>query len=400
MVETAARELAMDPAEIRRKNFIQPDDFPYATPVALTYDTGDYEASLDKALQLIDYGVSPPGAPRPEANGKKRGIGFSSYIEACGLAPSQVAISLGAGVGLFESAEVRVNVTGSVTVFTGSHSHGQGHETTFAQVVSTASAFRSTKWKWCTATLRARTTASARTALAPSQWADPRWSGRPKRSLPRARRSSRTTSRRPRTVSTSLTVYSLSASRTGRWLSPRWLSLPTCPSTFRWTSWSRSVGEGFLRPGQLYLSRRDAHLRGGKSMARRASRRSWAFVAVDDFGNVINPMIVEGQVHGGLCQGIGQALLEHGVYDDAGQLVTGSYMDYCMPRADDMPSFTVDTTVTPCTHNPLGVKGCGEAGAIGATAAVMNAITDALGVKSLPMPATPETVWKALRSAA
>ena len=125
-----------------------------------------------------------------------------------------------------------------------------------------------------------------------------------------------------------------------------------------------------------------------------------AFVAVDDFGNVINPMIVEGQVHGGLCQGIGQALLEHGIYDDAGQLVTGSYMDYCMPRADDMPSFTVDTTVTPCTHNPLGVKGCGEAGAIGATAAVMNAVTDALGVKSLPMPATPETVWNALRNTA
>ena len=125
-----------------------------------------------------------------------------------------------------------------------------------------------------------------------------------------------------------------------------------------------------------------------------------AFVAVDDFGHVINPMIVEGQVHGGLCQGIGQALLEHGVYDDSGQLLTGSYMDYCMPRADDVPSFTVDTTVTPCTHNPLGVKGCGEAGAIGATAAVMNAITDALGVKSLPMPATPETVWKALGSAA
>ena len=120
------------------------------------------------------------------------------------------------------------------------------------------------------------------------------------------------------------------------------------------------------------------------------------FVAVDDFGHVVNPMIVEGQVHGGLAQGIGQALLEHGIYDDSGQLVTGSYMDYCMPRADDVPSFAVDTTVTPCTHNPLGVKGCGEAGAIGSTAAVMNAVTDALGVRELPMPATPEVVWRVL----
>ena len=121
------------------------------------------------------------------------------------------------------------------------------------------------------------------------------------------------------------------------------------------------------------------------------------FVAVDDFGHVVNPMIVEGQVHGGLAQGIGQALLEHGVYDDSGQLMTGSYMDYTMPRADDLPSFVVDTTSTPCTHNPLGVKGCGEAGAIGSTAAIMNAVTDALGIVDLPMPASPEVVWRAAR---
>jgi carbon-monoxide dehydrogenase large subunit len=121
------------------------------------------------------------------------------------------------------------------------------------------------------------------------------------------------------------------------------------------------------------------------------------FVAVDDFGKVINPMIVEGQVHGGIAQGIGQALLEHGIYDETGQLITGSFMDYCMPRADDLPNFTVDTTVTACTHNPLGVKGCGEAGAIAAPAAIMNAITDAIGVKDVAMPATPERVWRACR---
>ena len=400
LVETAARELAMDPAEIRRKNFIQPDDFPYATPVALTYDTGDYEASLDKALQLIDYRGFAARRAASEANGKKRGIGFSSYIEACGLAPSQVAISLGAGVGLFESAEVRVNVTGSVTVFTGSHSHGQGHETTFAQVVSDRLGIPidevevvhgdTARSDYGLGTYGSRSIAVGGSALVRAT----------EKIIAKGKK---IVAHNFETIEDSIDFADgiFAERESNRSMAFAEVAFAAyVPVNFPLDELEPGLSEkAFYDPGNFTYPA-GTHICEVEIDSETGVSKILAFVAVDDFGNVINPMIVEGQVHGGLCQGIGQALLEHGVYDDAGQLVTGSYMDYCMPRADDMPSFTVDTTVTPCTHNPLGVKGCGEAGAIGATAAVMNAITDALGVKSLPMPATPETVWKALRSAA
>ena len=399
LVETAARDLSMDPAEIRRRNFIQPEDFPYATPVALTYDTGDYEASLDKALQHIDYQGFAARRAASEANGNRRGIGFSSYIEACGLAPSQVAISLGAGVGLFESAEVRVNVTGSVTVITGSHSHGQGHETTFAQVVSDQLGIPiddvevvhgdTARSDYGLGTYGSRSIAVGGSAL--------------------IRATEKIVAKGKKIVAHNFETTDdnidfndgiFAEHESNRSMAFAEVAFAAyVPANFPLDELEPGLSEkAFYDPGNFTYPAGthicEVEIDGETGVASIA-----AFVAVDDFGNVINPMIVEGQVHGGLCQGIGQALLEHGVYDDAGQLVTGSYMDYCMPRADDVPSFTVDTTVTPCTHNPLGVKGCGEAGAIGATAAVMNAVTDALGVKSLPMPATPETVWKALGSA-
>ena len=400
LVETAARELSMDPAEIRRRNFIQPDDFPYATPVALTYDTGDYEASLDKALEHIDYQGFAARRAASEANGKKRGIGFSSYIEACGLAPSQVALSLGAGIGLFESAEVRVNVTGSVTVITGSHSHGQGHETTFAQVVSDRLGIPiddvevvhgdTARSDYGIGTYGSRSIAVGGSALV-------------KATDKIIAKGKKIVAHNFETTEDNIdfTDGVFAERESNRSMAFAEVAFAAyVPVNFPLDELEPGLSEkafydpgNFTYPAGTHIS--EVEIDGETGVVKIA-----AFVAVDDFGNVINPMIVEGQVHGGLCQGIGQALLEHGIYDDAGQLVTGSYMDYCMPRADDMPSFTVDTTVTPCTHNPLGVKGCGEAGAIGATAAVMNAITDALGVKSLPMPATPETVWNALRSAA
>ena len=398
LVETAARELSMDRAEIRRRNFIQPEDFPYATPVALTYDTGDYEASLDKALQLSDYPGFAARRAASEANGNKRGIGFSSYIEACGLAPSQVALSLGAGIGLFESAEVRVNVTGSVTVTTGSHSHGQGHETTFAQVVSDRLGIPiddvevvhgdTARSDYGLGTYGSRSIAVGGSAL--------------------VRATEKIIAKGKKIVAHNFETTDDNIDFTDGIFAERESNRSMAfaevafaayvPANFPLDELEPGLSEkAFYDPGNFTYPA-GTHICEVEIDGETGVSKVVAFVAVDDFGNVINPMIVEGQVHGGLCQGIGQALLEHGVYDDAGQLVTGSYMDYCMPRADDMPSFTVDTTVTPCTHNPLGVKGCGEAGAIGATAAVMNAVTDALGVKSLPMPATPETVWKALRS--
>ena len=397
IVETAARELGMDAADIRRRNFIQPSDFPYETPVALTYDIGDYEASLDKALAHIDYAGFPTRKAASEANGRKRGIGLSCYIEACGLAPSQVAISLGAGVGLFEVGEVRVDVTGSVTVVTGSHSHGQSHETTFAQIISeklgvpfenvTVLHGDTGRSDYALGTYGSRSLAVGGSAIVKAT----------DKIIAKGKK---------------IAAHMLEASEDQVEFEDGQFNVADSNQslTFGEVAFAAYVPSNYpldeLEPGLSEKAFYDppnftypagAHVCEVEVDAETGVVRIEKFVAVDDFGHVVNPMIVEGQVHGGLAQGIGQALLEHGVYDESGQLLSGSYMDYAMPRADDLPSFTVDTTTTPCTHNPLGVKGCGEAGAIGSTAAVINAITDALGVASVPMPATPETVWRAMR---
>ena len=397
LVETAARETGRDPAELRRRNFIQPEQFPYETPVALTYDTGDYEASLDRALELVDYSRFGARRAESEARGRKRGIGFSSYIEACGLAPSQVALSLGAGVGLFESAEVRVNVTGSVTVITGSHSHGQGHETTFAQVVSDQLGIPfenvevvhgdTGRQDYGLGTYGSRSIAVGGSAIVK---ATDKIIAKGKKIV------AHTFETTDDKIDFEDGVFSEQESNRSMEFGEVAFAAYV-PASFPLDELEPGLSEkAFYDPGNFTYPA-GTHVCEVEIDPETGTVEIVDFVAVDDFGLVINPMIVEGQVHGGLVQGIGQALLEHGVYDEAGQLVTGSYMDYCMPRADDVPSFTVDTTVTPCTHNPLGVKGCGEAGAIGATAAVMNAVTDALGVKEVAMPATSETVWNALR---
>ena len=397
LVETAAREIGMDAADLRRRNFIQPADFPYQTPVALTYDTGDYEASLDKALAHADYGGFARRKAESEARGMKRGIGFSCYIEACGLAPSQVALSLGAGVGLFEVGEVRVDVTGSVTVTTGSHSHGQSHETTFAQIVSdklgvpfenvTVLHGDTGRSDYALGTYGSRSLAVGGSAIVKAI----------DKIIAKGKK---------------IAAHMLEAGEDQVAFEDGAFQVMDSNQslTFAEVAFAAYVPANYpleeLEPGLSEKAFYDppnftypagAHICEVEVDAQTGTVCIERFVAVDDFGHIVNPMIVEGQVHGGLAQGIGQALLEHGVYDETGQLLSGSYMDYAMPRADDLPSFVVDTTTTPCTHNPLGVKGCGEAGAIGSTAAVMNAVTDALGVADLPMPATAETVWRALR---
>ncbi len=394
IVETAARELGVDPAELRRRNFIRPDQFPYQTPVALIYDTGDYEASLDKALKLVDYAGFPERRKASEARGKKRGIGLSCYIEACGLAPSQLAIQLGAGVGLYESGEVRVNPTASVTVFTGSHSHGQGHETTFAQIVSDRLGIPfenveivhgdTGRVEFGLGTYGSRSVAVGGSALMKAT---------DKIIVKGKRIAAHMLDAKPEDVDFEEGIFAVRA--TNRKL------------TFGEVAFAAYVPANFpedLEPGLSEKSFYDpknftfpagTHIAEVEIDPETGVVTVAKFVAVDDFGEVINPMIVEGQVHGGIAQGIGQALLEHGVYDGMGQLVTGSFMDYCMPRADDLPNFIVDTTVTACTHNPLGVKGCGEAGAIGSPPAIINAVTDALGLRDIAMPASPERVWRA-----
>ncbi len=397
LVETAARELGLDPAQLRRRNFIQPQDFPYQTPVALVYDTGNYQAGLDRALELADYPGFPARRAASERAGKRRGIGLSCYIEACGLAPSQLAISLGAGVGLYESGEVRVNPTGSVTVFTGAHSHGQGHETTFAQVVSDQLGvpFDSVevvhgdtgRVEFGLGTYGSRSLAVGGSALVKAS----------EKVIAKGRRiAAHLMQTTPDNV-----AFQDGAYRSGNQ-----------QKTIQEVAFAAYVPADYpedLEPGlseKAFYDPKNFTYPAGTHIAEvEVDTQTGAielvnFVAVDDFGRIINPMIVDGQVHGGIAQGVGQALLEHGVYDEQGQLQNGSYMDYCLPRADDLPSFLTDLTATPCDHNPLGVKGCGEAGAIGAPAAVVNAVTDALGVRDIAMPVTSERAWRALQGVA
>ncbi len=394
IVEQAARDMKMDPAAIRRQNFIT--EFPYATPVGLTYDTGNYAAHLDKALEIADVAGYPARKAASAAKGKLRGLGYSCYIEACGLAPSNIAGALGARAGLFEAGEVRVHPTGTVTVFTGSHSHGQGHETTFAQVVAGKLGIPvenveivhgdTGRVPFGMGTYGSRSLSVGGTAIVK---AVDKIIAKGKKIAAHLLEAADTdiefengefkvagTDKKVPFGSVSLAAY--------------------VPHNYPLDKLEPGLNENafydptnFTYPSGSYVCEVEVDPATGQSRVER-------FTAVDDFGNLVNPMIVMGQVHGGLAQGLGQAMMEGCVYDkDSGQLLTGSYMDYTMPRADDLPMFTVDHTVTPCTHNPLGVKGCGEAGAIGSPPAFMNALTDALGVKDLAMPATAERVWRA-----
>jgi aerobic carbon-monoxide dehydrogenase large subunit len=398
LVETAARELKIDPAEIRRRNFVK--EFPYQTPVALQYDTGNYGATLDAAQQLADVKGYASRKDESSRKGKLRGIGYAAYIEACGIAPSAVAGSLGARAGLFEAGEIRVHPTGSVTVFTGSHSHGQGHETTFAQVVADRLGIAlesvdivhgdTSKILFGMGTYGSRSIAVGGTAIV--------------KALDKIIAKGKKIAAHQLEVAESDIEYDrgeFKVAGTDRKKTFGEIAFAAyVPHNYPHDKLEPGLNENafydpanFTFPAGTYVCEVEVDRDTGQVSVDR-------FTAVDDFGKIINPMIVEGQVHGGLAQGIGQALTEGCRYDGSGQLVTGSLMDYCLPRAGDVPSFKIDTRETPCTHNPLGVKGCGEAGAIGAPAAVMNALTDALGVKDLPMPATAQTVWRSLQKQA
>ncbi|MBS7804408.1 xanthine dehydrogenase family protein molybdopterin-binding subunit [Rhizobiales bacterium TNE-4] len=395
LVEVAARERGEDPALFRRKNFVT--QFPHQTPVIMAYDVGNYSASLDKAMDMADVKNFGKRKKESERHGKLRGLGYSAYIEACGIAPSQAVGSLGAGVGLWESAEVRVNPVGTVEVLTGSHSHGQGHETTFAQLVSDRLGIPldqvsivhgdTDKVQFGMGTYGSRSGAVGMSAIA--QAID--------KVIAKGKK---------------VAAYALEASEGD-------IDFKDGRFSVKGTDKSLAFGEVAL---QAYI----AHKFSGQQLEPGLKETAFydptnftfpagvhiceveidpdtgvtridRWTAVDDFGVVINPMIVEGQVHGGIAQGVGQALLEGAHYNKDGQLVTASYMDYTMPRADDLPSFAVGMTSTPCPSNPLGIKGCGEAGAIAAPPAVINAITDALGHENISMPATPQRVWQAVQ---
>jgi len=397
LVSKAALEMGIDQAELRRRNFIKA--FPYATPVGLTYDTGNYEATLSAAIKIADVAGFPARREEAKKRGKLRGIGYSCYIEACGLAPSNIAGALGARAGLFEAGEVRVHPTGSVTVFTGSHRPRPGHETTFAGWCPNAShPLRERGRVMATprnpirhGTLRSRSLAVGGTAIMKAH-----------RQVVARQEDRRPCSRLGQRHRLRETATSRSPLRQAGRLRPGRLRAYV-PHNYPLDKLEPGLNETAFYDPTNFTYPAGSHICEVEVDPETGVTRVVNYVASDDFGNVINPMIVEGQVHGGLAQGIGQALLEQAVYDyETGQLLSGSFTDYAMPRADDVPSFKVDTQVTPCTHNPLGVKGCGEAGAIGSPPAVISAIIDALkdlGVKEVPMPATPYRVWQAIQSA-
>ena len=395
LVETAARELKLDPADIRRRNFIH--QFPYQTPVALQYDTGNYEATLSAALELGDVKNFRSRKEESARKGKLRGIGYSCYIEACGIAPSAVAGSLGARAGLFEAGEIRVHPTGTVTVFTGSHAHGQGHETTFAQVVADRLGLAieqvdivhgdTSKILFGMGTYGSRSIAVGGTAIVKAL---DKIIAKGKKIAAHLMEAAETD------IEYDRGVFKVAGTDKKKAFGEVAFAAYV-PHNYPLDKLEPGLNENafydpsnFTFPAGSYVCEVEVDKETGATQIVR-------FTAVDDFGKVINPMIVEGQVHGGLAQGIGQALTEGCRYDDSGQLVTGSLTDYSIPRAGDVPYFQVDTRETPCTHNPLGVKGCGEAGAIGAPPAVINAITDAIGVRDLAMPATAQTVWQAMQ---
>ena len=406
LLDQAAHELNKDPAELRRQNFIPAFDGVeqpgYETQVALVYDSGDYEAVLDKALKNANYADLRKKQENARAEGRLMGIGFSTYIEACGIAPSAVVGALGARAGLYESGTVRVQPTGKVSVYTGSHSHGQGHDTTFSQLVSDSLGIPmedieiihgdTEKVPFGMGTYGSRSLAVGGMAI--------------HNSLEKVKEKGAT-----------IAAHLLEASEDAlEYADAAWTVKGTDKSVgFADVALTAYVPHNYpenLEPGLEFTSFYDpanftfpygAHIAVVEVCPETGKVQLERYIAVDDVGNVVNPMIVDGQVHGGITHGVGQALLEGAVYDNSGQLTNGSYMDYAMPRADDVPRFETDRTVTPCPHNALGVKGAGETGTIGSTPAVVNAVVDALwhlGVRDLQMPLTPQTVWQAIQDAA
>jgi carbon-monoxide dehydrogenase large subunit len=401
VIDKAARELKVDPIALRRQNFIT--EFPYATPVAVEYDTGDYVATMDKLEEIADVKGFPARRAESEKNGKLRGFGVNCYIEACGIAPSALVGALGARAGLYDAATVRVNATGSISVMVGAHSHGQGHETAFPQVVAEMLGIDpgmidivhgdTSKIPFGMGTYGSRSLAVCGSAMVRAT----------EKIINKAKK---------------IAAHLMEASEADIEFKDGQFSVAGTDKSVAWGDVTLAAyvphnypldeiepgleetafydPANFTYPSGAYACEVEVDPETGKVTVER-------FAAADDFGNIINPMIVDGQVHGGIGQGIGQALLEQCVYDESGQLLTGSYMDYAMPRADDVPFYAVDHSCqTPCTHNPLGVKGCGEAGAIGSPPSVVNAVIDALQsgghtVTHIDMPVSPSRVWQAMQ---
>jgi carbon-monoxide dehydrogenase large subunit len=401
LVDCIAHDTGIDRVELRRKNFIPANAFPYQTPVALAYDSGDYQTTLRVALKNADWDGFEARRAEAKSRGKLRGIGISTYLEACGIAPSAVVGSLGARAGLYEVANIRVHPTGSVTVFTGTHSHGQGHETTLAQLVCDQLGVPlsqvdvvhgdTAKIPFGMGTYGSRSLAVGGSAMVKAM---DKIIAKGKKIAAHLMEASvediEFADNTFKVVGTdktkSLTDISLAA------YVPHNYPIDEIEPGLDETAFYDP--KNFTFPGGCHIAEIEIDPETGVTEV-------IAFTAVDDVGRVVNPMIVEGQIQGGVAQGIGQALLEAAIYDKSGQLLSGSMMDYTMPRADNLPNFNVSTENTMCTHNPLGSKGCGEVGAIGSPPAIINAVVDALkdyGVRHLDMPATGPKLWSIIQA--
>jgi aerobic carbon-monoxide dehydrogenase large subunit len=402
MMDLAAAELGLDPVEIRRRNLIPADSFPHTVVTGMMYDSGNYEDNLNKALEHFGYARLREEQAKARQQGRYLGIGLSCYIEACGIAPSKMAGLMGAGAGLWESGTIRVHPTGKVSVFTGSHSHGQGHETTFAQLVADelgvpmddievihgdTGLIQFGMGSYGSRSLAVGGTALYKSAqklvekgkkiaahLLEANEADIEYAGGKfsvKGSPDRAK------------AFGEVVLMSYLAHNYPADLEPG----------FEAQTFFDPIN--FTFPAGTYLSVVEVDAETGIVTPLQ-------FYCMDDCGRVLNPMIAEGQVHGGVAQGIGQALYENAVYNENGQLLSGTMMDYTVPKITQLPSYTTEFAGVPSPSNPMGVKGIGEAGTIGATPAIVNAVVDALaplGIRHIDLPLTPQNVWKAIQAA-
>jgi aerobic carbon-monoxide dehydrogenase large subunit len=404
LVDTAARELKMDPIEFRRKNFIPSSDFPYQTPVALQYDSGNYKATMDKAVQMADYSAMRAAQADARKQGRLVGIGIGACIEASGPAPSKVAGALGGVTGFWESGSIRVHATGKVTVLTGTHSHGQGHETTLTQIVADELGVDINDVDLShgdtavipngMGTYGSRSTSVGGSALV--------------RSAEKVRAKMMKLAAHQLEAPLEEMVYDKDQGKVYV------KGVPSKAKAFGELAFAaytaHNLPEGmepgleedayydpanFTYPNSVHIAQVEVDPDTGEVTIQR-------YVAVDDVGNVINPLIVEGQVSGGIAQGVGQALWEHGNYDESGQLISANLLEYAMPHAHHFPPLETGRTETPSPHNPLGVKGVGEMGTITSTPTIANAVMDALapmGIKHIDMPLTAEKIWRAMQAA-
>lgn len=407
LADRAARELGIDRAEIRRRNLVRPEEMPYATPIGPVYDCGDFPRVLARALGMADWTGFEARRARSADLGRLRGIGLACFVESSGVAPSKLAGSLGARAGFFESAEIRIDASASVTALLGTHSHGQGHETAYAQILASRLGVPSTRVEivegdtgrvpYGTGTFGSRSMAVGGSALVRAA----------EKVIAKGRRIAAhllEASEKDTEFAVTGEGGQFSVAGTDRRLSLEEIAFAANVAHNLPQDCEPGLHETAFYDPKAFAFSNGVHACEVEIDPETGITTLLGYCAVDDVGTVINPLIVQGQVHGGLAQGIGQALLEACAYDaETGQLFTGSFTDYAMPRADMLPAFVTCTDESqPCTHNPLGAKGCGESGAIGAPAAVISAILDALaplGIEDIAMPATPDRIWRAMRNA-